>query len=56
MDTCHVFHFSGNPQLVSMLGRLFCSCRGGTDLDPAWFALYARSILQRMIEALIAPG
>jgi hypothetical protein len=28
MDICHVFHLSGNPQLVSMLWRLFGSFRG----------------------------
>jgi hypothetical protein len=25
MNACHVFHFSGDPQLVSMLSRLFGS-------------------------------
>jgi hypothetical protein len=28
MDTCYVFHFSSNPQLVSMKRRLFGSFRG----------------------------
>jgi hypothetical protein len=55
MDTCHVFYFSGNPELVSMLCRFF----GGLSaylLSPAWFVLCARSVWQLMIGGTDCTG
>ena len=49
MDICHVLYLSGNPQLVSMLLRLFGGCRRVlTQTELGAVLSFAKDIGQRM--------